>query len=59
MGTHHTKITLSNCLRYLAQISQPSVADSALYAQLTGQDVTGKASLPDVDKQVANLISVF
>ncbi|CAN5554525.1 hypothetical protein BH11MYX1_BH11MYX1_04830 [soil metagenome] len=34
-------------------------ADSALYAQLTGQDVTGKASLPDVDKQVANLISVF
>ncbi len=34
-------------------------ADSAFYAQLTGQDVTGKASLPDVDKQVANLISVF
>lgn len=34
-------------------------ADSALYAQLTGQDLTGKASLPDVDKQVANLISVF
>ncbi len=34
-------------------------ADSAMYAQLTGQEVTGKASLPDVDKQVANLISVF
>jgi Zn-dependent protease with chaperone function len=34
-------------------------ADSALYAQLTGQDLTGKASLPDVDKEVGKLISVF
>ncbi|MFT3695297.1 MAG: M48 family metallopeptidase [Kofleriaceae bacterium] len=34
-------------------------ADSALYAQLTGQDLTGKLSLPDVDKQVGDLISVF
>lgn len=34
-------------------------ADSALYAQLTGQDLTGKLSLPEIDKQVANLISVF
>jgi Zn-dependent protease with chaperone function len=33
--------------------------DSALYASITGQDPTGKASLPDVDKQVADLISVF
>jgi Zn-dependent protease with chaperone function len=34
-------------------------ADSALYAQLTGQDLTGKLSLPDVDKEVGKLISVF
>ncbi len=34
-------------------------ADSALYAQVTGKDPTGKASLPDVDKQVGDLISVF
>jgi Zn-dependent protease with chaperone function len=34
-------------------------ADSALYAQLTGQDLTGKLSLPEIDKQVGNLISVF
>ncbi len=34
-------------------------ADSALYAQVTGQDPTGKPSLPDVDKQVSDLISVF
>jgi Zn-dependent protease with chaperone function len=32
---------------------------SALYAHLTGQDPTGKPSLPDVDKQVSELISVF
>jgi Zn-dependent protease with chaperone function len=34
-------------------------ADSALYAQWSGKDPTGKASLPDIDKQVADLISVF
>jgi Zn-dependent protease with chaperone function len=34
-------------------------AESALYAQVTGKDPTGKASLPDVDKQVGDLISVF
>jgi Zn-dependent protease with chaperone function len=34
-------------------------AGSALYAQITGGDPTGKPSLPDVDKQVADLISVF
>lgn len=34
-------------------------ADSALYAQATGQDPTGKPSLPDLDKQVADLISVL
>ncbi len=34
-------------------------ADSALYAQITGQDLTGKLSLPEIDKQVASLISVF
>jgi Zn-dependent protease with chaperone function len=34
-------------------------AGSALYAQITGQDPTGKPSLPDVDKQVGDLISVF
>lgn len=34
-------------------------ADSALYAQLTGQDLTGKLSLPEIDKQVGDLISVF
>jgi Zn-dependent protease with chaperone function len=34
-------------------------AGSALYAQLTGQDPTGKPTLPDVDKQCAELISVF
>jgi Zn-dependent protease with chaperone function len=34
-------------------------ADSALYAQLTNQAVTGKASLPDIDKEVGKLISVF
>lgn len=34
-------------------------ADSALYASLTGQDPAGKPSLPDIDKQVADLISVF
>jgi len=34
-------------------------AGSALYAQLTGQDPTGKPSLPDIDKQCADLISVF
>ncbi len=34
-------------------------ADSALYASVTGQDPAGKPSLPDVDKQVGALISVF
>ena len=34
-------------------------ADSALYASVTGQDPAGKPSLADVDKQVAELISVF
>ena len=30
-----------------------------MYAQATGGDPTGKPSLPDVDKQVADLISVL
>jgi len=34
-------------------------ADSALFAAVTGGDPTGKPSLPDVDKQVSDLISVF
>jgi Zn-dependent protease with chaperone function len=34
-------------------------ADSAMYAKVIGKDPTGKPSLPDVDKQVADLISVF
>jgi Zn-dependent protease with chaperone function len=34
-------------------------AESALYAQLSGADPTGKPSLPDIDKQVSDLISVF
>jgi Zn-dependent protease with chaperone function len=34
-------------------------ADSALYTQLSGGDPTGKPSLPDIDKQVGDLISVF
>ena len=34
-------------------------AESALYAQLTGQDPTGHPSFPDIDNQVAKLISVF
>jgi Zn-dependent protease with chaperone function len=34
-------------------------ADSALFASVTGKDPLGKASLPDIDKQVADLISVF
>lgn len=34
-------------------------AGSALYAQVTGQDPTGKPSLNDVDRQVTDLISVF
>ena len=34
-------------------------ADSALYAQVTGQDPAGKPSLPDIDKQVGGLISVL
>jgi Zn-dependent protease with chaperone function len=33
--------------------------DSALFASITGQDPAGKPSLPDIDKQVADLISVF
>jgi Zn-dependent protease with chaperone function len=34
-------------------------AGSAMYAQATGGDPTGKPSLADVDKQVAGLISVL
>jgi Zn-dependent protease with chaperone function len=34
-------------------------AGSALYAQITGQDPTGKPNMNDVDKQVTDLISVF
>jgi Zn-dependent protease with chaperone function len=34
-------------------------ANSALYAHVTGQDTTGKPSLAEVDKQCADLISVF
>ncbi|HET9621278.1 MAG TPA: M48 family metallopeptidase [Kofleriaceae bacterium] len=34
-------------------------ADSALYAQVLGQDPLGKPSLPDVDKQVADLIAII
>jgi Zn-dependent protease with chaperone function len=34
-------------------------AGSALYAQVNGQDPTGKPSLGDIDKQCADLISVF
>jgi Zn-dependent protease with chaperone function len=34
-------------------------ADSAFYAKVIGQDPEGKPSLPDVDKQVGDLISVF
>jgi Zn-dependent protease with chaperone function len=34
-------------------------AESELYARVTGKDPVGKPSLPDIDKQVADLISVF
>ncbi len=34
-------------------------ADSQLYASIIGQDPAGKPSLPDIDKQVGDLISVF
>jgi Zn-dependent protease with chaperone function len=34
-------------------------AGSALYAHVSGQDPTGKPSIDDVDKQIADLISVF
>lgn len=34
-------------------------ANSALYAQVAGQDPIGKPSLNEIDKQVADLISVF
>lgn len=34
-------------------------AGSAMYAQVTGQDPTGKPSMVEVDKQVGELISVF
>ena len=34
-------------------------AGSALYAQITGQDPTGKPTLGDVDKQCTELLSVF
>ena len=30
-----------------------------MYAKLVGQDPTGKPSLPDIDKRVSDLISVF
>jgi Zn-dependent protease with chaperone function len=34
-------------------------ADGALYRQITGGDPTGHASTDDIDKQVADLLSVF
>jgi hypothetical protein len=34
-------------------------ADGALYVQLTGGDPAGHASTDDIDKQVADLLSVF
>jgi Zn-dependent protease with chaperone function len=34
-------------------------AESALYASVSGQDPAGRPSLPDVDKKVSDLISVF
>ena len=34
-------------------------AGSALFAHIKGADPTGKPSLPDIDKQVGDLISVF
>ena len=34
-------------------------ADSAAFALVTGKDPAGKPSLPDIDKQVADLISVL
>jgi len=34
-------------------------ADGALYTQVTGGDPTGRASTDDIDKQVADLLSVF
>jgi len=34
-------------------------ADSALYASVTGADPAGKPSLPEIDKKVSDLISVF
>lgn len=34
-------------------------AESELYARVLGQEPTGKPSLPDIDKQVADLISIF
>ncbi|HUQ03098.1 MAG TPA: M48 family metallopeptidase [Kofleriaceae bacterium] len=34
-------------------------ADGALYVQVTGGDPTGHASTDDIDKQVADLLSVF
>ena len=34
-------------------------ASSALYAHVAGEDPTGKPSLPDIDKQVGELISVL
>jgi Zn-dependent protease with chaperone function len=34
-------------------------ADSALYATILGVDDAGKPSMPDIDKQVSDIISVF
>jgi len=34
-------------------------AGSALFAHVSGTDPTGKPSLPEIDKQVGDLISVF
>jgi Zn-dependent protease with chaperone function len=34
-------------------------ADSAYYAMATGQDPSGKPSAPDIDRRVADIISVF
>jgi hypothetical protein len=34
-------------------------SDGALYVQITGGDPSGRASTDDIDKQVADLLSVF
>jgi Zn-dependent protease with chaperone function len=39
--------------------AQRLFAGSALFAMVTGQDATGRPTAADIDKQVADLISVF